>query len=108
MNRLLFALLLAVTGTSAHALDIAKAKDLAQKNACMGCHAVDRKLVGPAYRDVAAKYKGNKGAAATLAAKIKTGGFGVWGQVPMPSNPGLSDADTKLLAEWALAGAPAK
>jgi cytochrome c len=108
MKRLLIAALMAVAGTSAHAVDVAKAQGLAQKNACMGCHAVDRKLVGPSYQDVAAKYKGNKGASAALAAKIKTGGAGVWGQVPMPANPGLSDADSKLLADWVLAGAPAK
>ena len=109
MKRLMIALLMTVAGASAHAaVDVAKAQQIAQKNACMGCHAVDKKLVGPSYQDVAAKYKGNKGAAATLAAKVKAGGSGVWGPVPMPANPGLSDADAKVVIEWVLAGAPAK
>lgn len=108
MKRLMIALLMTVAGTSAHAVDVAKAQQIAQKNACMGCHAVDKKLVGPSYQDVAAKYKGNKGAAATLVAKVKAGGAGVWGQIPMPAHPGMSDADTKIVVDWILAGAPAK
>ena len=59
---------------------------LAKAKNCMACHAVDKKVVGPAYKDVAAKYKGDKAAVATLAAKIKAGGKGVWGEVPMPPN----------------------
>lgn len=90
--------------TPAHALDTAKAKQLAQANACMGCHAVDRKLVGPGYKDVAAKYKG--GDVAKLAASIKAGGAGKWGPIPMPAQARLSDADATLLAEWIMAGAP--
>ncbi len=90
----------------AHALDAAAAKALAQKNACMSCHAADKKLVGPAYKDVAAKYKGMK--ADELAVSIKKGGAGKWGPVPMPAQAGLSDNDAKLLAEWVLAGAPDK
>ncbi|MFN3610922.1 c-type cytochrome [Tepidimonas sp.] len=90
----------------AHALDAAAAKALAQKNACMGCHAVDKKLVGPAYKDVAAKYKGMN--PAELAASIKKGGAGKWGPVPMPAQAALGDNDAKLLAEWVLAGAPDK
>ncbi len=74
----------------------------------MGCHQVDKKLVGPAYKDVAAKYKGDKNALATLTKKVKTGGSGVWGPVPMPANAGVSDADVKTVVEWVLAGAPAK
>ena len=79
--------------------------DLAQKNACMSCHAVAKKLVGPSYNDVAKKYAGQKDAAATLAQSIKSGGAGKWGPVPMPSQPGLSDADALTLANWVLAGA---
>lgn len=75
---------------------------LAQKNACMTCHSVDKKIVGPAYMDVAKKYAGDKTAAAKLIAKVKTGGKGVWGQVPMPPNPQVSDADAKKLVEWIL------
>ena len=79
--------------------------DLAKKNACMACHAVDKKLVGPSYNDVAKKYAGQKDAAATLAQSIKAGGAGKWGPVPMPSQPGLSEADALTLANWVLAGA---
>jgi cytochrome c len=79
--------------------------DLAQKNACMSCHAVAKKLVGPSYNDVAKKYAGQKDAAATLAQSIKAGGAGKWGPVPMPSQPGLSDADALTLANWVLSGA---
>jgi cytochrome c len=79
--------------------------DLAQKNACMSCHAVAKKLVGPSYNDVAKKYAGQKDAAATLAQSIKAGGAGKWGPVPMPSQPALSEADALTLANWVLAGA---
>jgi cytochrome c len=79
--------------------------DLAQKNACMSCHAVAKKLVGPSYNDVAKKYAGQKDAAATLAQSIKGGGAGKWGPVPMPSQPALSEADALTLANWVLAGA---
>jgi cytochrome c len=89
-----------------HAADAAKAKELAAKNACLGCHAVDRKLVGPAYKDVAAKYKGTD--ASKLAASIKAGGSGKWGPIPMPAQAALSEADAKTLAEWILAGAADK
>ncbi len=76
---------------------------LAQKNACMACHAVDKKLVGPAYQDVAKKYAGKS--ADELAKSIKAGGSGKWGPVPMPAQAALSDADAKTLAAWILAGA---
>lgn len=76
---------------------------LAQKNGCMACHAVDKKLVGPAYQDVAKKYTGMS--ADELAKSIKAGGSGKWGPVPMPAQPALSDADAKTLAAWILAGA---
>lgn len=80
-------------------------KAIAQKNACMGCHAVDKKLVGPSYKDVAAKYKGQPDAVAKLVKKVKAGGSGVWGAVPMPANAGISEADAKLVVEWILSGA---
>lgn len=78
---------------------------LAQKNACTACHAVDKKIVGPSYQDVAKKYAGQKDADAAIAASIKAGGAGKWGPVPMPAQPALSEADTKILAAWILAGA---
>lgn len=77
--------------------------DLAKKNACMACHAVDKKLVGPAYQEVAKKYAGKS--ADELAKSIKAGGSGKWGPVPMPAQAALSDADAKTLAAWILAGA---
>lgn len=79
--------------------------ELAKKSNCMACHAVDKKMVGPAYLDVAKKYAGDKEAAKALAAKIKAGSKGVWGQIPMPPNPNLKDADAEALAKWILAGA---
>jgi cytochrome c len=79
--------------------------DLAKKNACMACHAADKKLVGPAYQDVAKKYASQKDAAANLAKSIKAGGSGKWGPVPMPPQAALSDADATTLATWILSGA---
>jgi len=77
-------------------------EELAKKNACTACHAVDKKLVGPAYKDVAAKYKGNAGAEAMLVEKVKKGGVGTWGQVPMPPNANVKDEDVKTLVKWVL------
>jgi len=79
--------------------------DLAKKNACMACHAVDKKLVGPAYQEVAKKYAGQQDATAALVKSIKAGGSGKWGPVPMPAQAALSDADASTLAAWILAGA---
>lgn len=76
-------------------------QDLATKKNCMACHALDKKLVGPAYKDVAAKYKGDKDAAAKLAKKVKAGGSGVWGQIPMPPN-NITDDEAATLAKWVL------
>ena len=93
-------LMLSLLGTSAHA-----SKELAQKNACLACHAPDRKLVGPSYQDIAKKYAGQSDAEAKLAASIKAGGAGKWGPVPMPAQPALSAADAQTLAAWVLGGA---
>lgn len=76
---------------------------LAKAKNCMSCHAIDKKVVGPSYKDVAKKYAGNAGAAATLEAKVKKGGSGTWGTVPMPPNPAVSDAEIKKLVAWILA-----
>lgn len=76
---------------------------LAQSKGCMACHQVATKVVGPAYKDVAAKYKDQADAAETLAAKVKAGGVGAWGQVPMPPQPTLSDDEVKTLVAWVLA-----
>ncbi len=80
-------------------------KELAQKNACLACHAADKKLVGPSYLDVVKKYSAQSDAATMLAASIKKGGAGKWGAIPMPAQAALSDADAKTLAVWILAGA---
>ena len=83
----------------------AASTELAQKNNCLACHGIDKKIVGPAFRDVATKYGGQKDAAATVAEHIRQGGVGRWGQVPMPPQAQLSENDAKALANWILAGA---
>ncbi|MEN9711839.1 MAG: hypothetical protein RLY90_100 [Pseudomonadota bacterium] len=75
---------------------------LATAKNCMACHALDHKVVGPAYKDVAAKYANDKGAVDKLAAKILKGGSGVWGAMPMPANAQVSEAEAKKLAAWVL------
>ncbi len=75
---------------------------LATSKNCMACHAVDKKLVGPSYKDVAAKYAGQKDAVDKLAAKIIKGGSGVWGPIPMPPNAQVNEADAKKLAAWVM------
>ena len=80
-------------------------KDLAQKNACLGCHVVDRKIVGPSFQSVATKYAGQKDAENQLTESIKKGGAGKWGPVPMPAQAALSQGDASTLAAWVLAGA---
>jgi cytochrome c len=81
----------------------AQASDqLAKKHNCLACHTVDKKMVGPSYKDVAAKYRSDKTAEAKLIDKVKKGGAGVWGQVPMPPNPNLPDAEARALVKWIL------
>jgi cytochrome c len=80
----------------------ADAAQLAQQKNCLACHAVDKKLVGPAYKDVAAKYAGQKDAVAKLTQKVLKGGSGVWGPVPMPPNTQVSEAEAKELVQWVL------
>lgn len=86
---------------SANAADAEKAKALAQAKNCLACHAVDKKLVGPAYTEISKKYKGNKNAEAALIKKVINGGGGVWGTIPMPPNP-VKDDEAKLLVGWIL------
>jgi cytochrome c len=76
--------------------------DLAKKNNCMSCHGVDKKIIGPAFKDVAKKYKGNADAVALLSKKVKDGGSGVWGPIPMSPNKTISDADIKVMVEYVL------
>lgn len=99
MKRTLIALAMTLSVAAPALADEALAKS---KN-CMACHAVDKKLVGPSYKDVAAKYAGQKDAVDKLAAKIIKGGSGVWGPVPMPANTQVNEADAKKLATWVLA-----
>ena len=98
----------AFAGAPAHAYDAPRAQMLAKQNACFGCHAVDRKLVGPSFAQIAQRYKNDAAADGKLVRKVKQGGAGVWGQIPMPSHPRLSEADAKVLVDWVLAGAPQK
>ena len=79
--------------------------ELAQRNTCTACHAVDKKVVGPGYRDIAKKYADSKDAVAMLSESIRKGGMGKWGPVPMPAQTTLSDADARTLAGWIMGGA---
>jgi cytochrome c len=100
MNKILISAALGlslVSGSALASADLAKAKN------CLACHAADKKIVGPSYKDVAAKYAKDKDAVAKLAKKIREGGVGVWGQIPMPANPQVSDAEAKTLATWIMA-----
>ncbi|CAG1008722.1 Cytochrome c-551 [Burkholderiales bacterium] len=98
--------MLVLAGAALIAVGSAQAQDgkaLLQKSGCTACHAEDKKLVGPAYKDVAAKYKGDAAAAAKLAEKVKKGGSGVWGPVPMPPNAAVKDDDVKTMLTYILA-----
>lgn len=91
--------LMGLAGTQVALADAA----LAQKNGCLACHQVDKKVVGPSYKDIAAKYKGAEAAKIDeLATKVKAGGVGVWGQIPMPPNAKVTPEDAKTLVQWIL------
>lgn len=97
MKRAMFVVLAASAFASGSALanaDLAKAKN------CMACHAVQTKLVGPAFKDIAAKYAGQKGIEEKLVAKVQKGGSGSWGAIPMPANPQVSQAEAETLVKW--------
>lgn len=100
----LAALPLAVLAQQAPVVD---QKFVASKN-CLSCHSAQRKIVGPSFKDIAAKYANQPEAAAHLAEKIRKGGSGVWGPIPMPANPKVNEQDAKLLADWVLATPAAK
>ena len=106
MKALLLAIAVAgsmLAATQAGAVDAAAAQALAQKSGCLACHSVEKKVLGPAYKDVAAKYKGDKTAEARLVAKVKAGGSGVWGPMPMPPmGAQVKEADIKTVVEWVL------
>ena len=102
MNRTILAVLSAVA-TLAVASPAFADEALAKSKNCMACHAIDKKVVGPAYKDVAKKYAGDAKAADMLAVKVIKGGSGVWGPVPMPANTQVNDAEAKKLVAWVLA-----
>ena len=102
-NRTTFIPALAVLlGTLAAAPAAFAQADLAQKKNCLTCHSVEKKVLGPAYKDVAAKYAGQKDASAALVTKVMKGGTGVWGNIPMPANPQVNEAEAKQLVGWIL------
>lgn len=99
MNKTLFALALAATFMAAPAQ---ASQELAQKRGCLACHSVEKKVLGPAFKDVATKYKGQD-VAAKLSAKVAKGGSGVWGPIPMPANsPAVPDEDIATIVKWVL------
>jgi cytochrome c len=93
---------LLAAGSANAVLETPAAEALMKKYGCAACHQIDKKVIGPAYTDVAAKYKGDKDAVAKLSKKVKEGGAGVWGAIPMPPNATVPDADIKELVTWIL------
>jgi cytochrome c len=98
----LFPALAVVASLAAVAAPALANEALAKAKNCMSCHAVDKKILGPSYKDVAAKYAGQKDAADKLAQKVIKGGVGVWGQIPMPANAQVNEAEAKQLVQWVL------
>jgi cytochrome c len=93
---------IALVTLAAAALPAAASEELAKKHNCLACHTVDKKMVGPSYKEVAAKYRADKEAPKKLAGKVKNGSQGVWGNVPMPPNAAVPDADVNALVKWIL------
>ncbi|MGY1488614.1 c-type cytochrome [Methylobacillus pratensis] len=104
MNTLFVVLLVAqgMFAATAHAADAKAAQTLAQKSGCLACHGVEKKIVGPGYKEVAEKYKNDKAAEAKLITKVKAGGSGAWGPMPMPPNAHVKDEDIKTIVQWIL------
>jgi cytochrome c len=96
-----FAMVLGIAAVVA-AFPARASEELAKKHACLACHTVDKKLVGPSYKEVAGKYRSDPGAEGKLADKVKKGSQGVWGQVPMPPNGAVPDGDVRALVKWIL------
>ncbi|HEY7743985.1 MAG TPA: c-type cytochrome [Burkholderiales bacterium] len=92
----------ALVASGAHAADAKAAEALAKTSGCLGCHTTDKKLVGPSYKEIADRYRKNKGAEALLFKKVKEGGKGVWGDIPMTPNAHVKDADIKTIVQWIL------
>ena len=107
MNKLTIALTISAMLTALSATNAFASQELAKKNNCLTCHAAEKKVIGPAIKAIAEKYKGADATTVEkLAKKIREGGSGVWGAVPMVPNPQLSAADSVTLAKWFLAGGP--
>ncbi len=102
MKTITLSLLVAAGILSAGAAQAADEEALAKSKNCLACHAVDKKLVGPAYKDIANKYAGQKDAEAMLSEKVIKGGKGVWGQIPMPPNASVTPAESTKLVKWIL------
>ena len=94
--------IVATAAIAAAAAPALASEELAKKHACTACHGIDKKLVGPAYKEVAAKYRGDAKAEAAMGKSVKEGSVGKWGQVPMPPNAGVPEADVKALVKWIL------
>jgi cytochrome c len=92
----------AAFGPSAHAADAKAGEALAKSSGCLACHTADKKLIGPSYKDIADKYRGNKAAEADLVAKVKNGSKGVWGDIPMTANAHVKDEDIRAIVQWVL------
>lgn len=105
MNRLTAPLTMVALATALLSQPAHANSALAEKSTCTGCHATDKKILGPAFLEVAKKYADQKDAVDQLAVSIKKGGVGKWGQIGMPAMPNLSDADAKTLAAWIMSGA---
>lgn len=103
MNRIFVAVAALVTGFFVSTPALADLALATAKN-CMTCHAIEKKLVGPSFKDISAKYAGQADAVVKLASKVVKGGSGTWGPVPMPANPQINDADAKKLVTWIMAG----
>jgi cytochrome c len=99
---LLAAAAAATLAAGAHAADAKAGEALAKSSGCLACHTVDKKLVGPSYKEIADRYRKDKGAEASLTQKVKAGGKGVWGDIPMPPNAHVKDANTKTMVQWIL------
>src|SRR5262245_29096428 len=99
---LILVAVVAALSTSAHAADAKSAEALAQASGCLACHTVDKKLVGPSYKEIADRYRNDKGAEANLVKKVKEGGKGTWGDIPMTPNAHVKDQDIKTIVQWIL------
>jgi cytochrome c len=95
-------LILSVAAGAVFALPAQASEELAKKYMCLTCHQVDKKLVGPAFKEIAAKYASDKAAEGKMVDKVKKGGAGVWGQIPMPPNDKVPEADLKAVVKWVL------